>query len=174
MQLDLTQLLHLIDEMPAYGQLVGELEQKKGSARAAVPDAAKPYFIASLYHRLQIPMLVVTAQPENGKKLYEQLLAWCASNQVKLFPEPDALPYERIASDNSTELERLQVLSALANIAGDDSAPTTAPPLIVASAPAFMQKITPYSDFTAAGHTIRSGMGVEPFHLKTWLKCQAR
>ncbi len=165
MQLDLTQLLHLIDEMPAYGQLVDELEQKKGSARAAVPDAAKPYFIASLYHRLQIPMLVVTAQPENGKKLYEQLLAWCDSSQVKLFPEPDVLPYERIASDNSTELERLQVLSALANIAGDDSAPTTAPPLIVASAPAFMQKVAPYSDFTAAGHTIRSGMGVEPFHL---------
>ncbi len=165
MQLDLTQLLHLIDEIPAYGQLVDELEKEMGSARAAVPDAAKPYFIASLYHRLQIPMLVVTAQPENGKKLYEQLLIWRDSSQVKLFPEPDALPYERIASDNSTELERLQVLSALANIAGDDSAPTTAPPLIVASAPAFMQKVAPYSDFTAAGHTIRLGMGVEPFHL---------
>ena len=65
-------------------------------------------------------MLVVTAQPENSKKLYEQLLTWCASSEVKLFPEPDALPYERIVSDTSTELERLQVLSALADINGDD------------------------------------------------------
>ena len=110
--MNLTQLLHLIEEIPAYCQLVDELERENGSARVAVLDAAKPYFIAALYHRLQIPMLVVTAQPENSKKLYEQLLAWCASSQVKLFPEPDVLPYERIASDNSAELERLQVLSA--------------------------------------------------------------
>ncbi len=108
MELNLTQLLYLIDEMPAYRQLVNELGQKNGRTRAAVLDAAKPYLIAALYQSLHRPMLVVTAQPENGKKLYEQLLLWCPSNQVKLFPEPDALPYERIASDNSTEMERLQ------------------------------------------------------------------
>ncbi|GAI21702.1 unnamed protein product, partial [marine sediment metagenome] len=80
--------------------------------------------------------------------------------QIKLFPEPDALPYQRIASDTSTELERLQVLSALAN-----SGPAISAPLIVASAPALMQKITPYSDFTSTGHTIKLGMDVEPFKL---------
>ncbi|MFC1950605.1 transcription-repair coupling factor, partial [Chloroflexota bacterium] len=79
---------------------------------------------------------------------------------IKLFPEPDTLPYQRIASDTSTELERLQVLSTLAN----SESPTTAP-LIVVSAPAFMQKTTPYSDFTSTCHTIKSGMDVEPFHL---------
>ncbi len=163
--MNLTQLLYLIEEMPAYRQLVGELEQQNGSARVAVLDAAKPYIIASLYHRLQRPMLVVTAQPENVKKLYEQLLAWCDSSQVKLFPEPEALPYERIASDNSTELERLQVLSVLANVAEDGKAPSTIPPLIVASAPAFMQKTARYGDFTALCHTVRLGMEVEPFRL---------
>ncbi|MFC1941118.1 transcription-repair coupling factor [Chloroflexota bacterium] len=161
MPLDLTQLLRLIEEMPAYHQLVDELGQESGNVRVAVLDAAKPYFLASLYHRLQVPMLVVTAQPENAKKLYEQLLAWCVDSQVKLFPEPDALPYERITSDDSSELERLQVLSALANLVGDGSTP----PLIIASAPAFMQKVASYSNFTAAGHTISLGMEVEPFHL---------
>jgi len=165
MELKLTQLLHLIEEMPAYSQLVDELEQKKDSARAAVLDAAKPYLVAALYHRLQRPMLVVTAQPENAKKLYEQLLTWCDSSQVKLFPEPDTLSYEPVALDNSTELERLQVLSSLADTAGDDHTSATAPPLIVASAPAFMQKTAPYSDFTAAVHTIRAGMEVAPFNL---------
>jgi len=165
MELDLTQLLHLVNKMPAYRHLVDELGQQSGRTRVAVLDAAKPYLIAALYQSLHRPMLVVTAQPENSKKLYEQLLVWCSSNQVKLFPEPDALPYERIASDNSTEMERLQALSALANVAGDDNEPTTTPPLILASAPAFMQKTAPYSDFTAVGHTIRLGMEVEPFHL---------
>ena len=158
MTLDLTQLLHLIEEMPAYRQLVDELKQPKGSTKAVVLNAAKPYFIAALYHRLRLPMLVVTAQPENSKKLHEQLLTWCPSTEIKLFPEPDALPYQRIASDTSTELERIQVLSALAN--RDDRTPLT-----VASAPALMQKVAPYADFASTFHTIKSGMDVEPFRL---------
>ncbi len=160
MQLNLTQLLHLVEEMPAYRQLVNELKQQKGNTRVAVLDAAKPYVIAALYQSLRVPMLVVTAQPENSKKLYEQLLSWCASTQVKLFPEPDALPYQRIASDTPTELERIQVLSALAN-----SKPNVTGPLIVASAPALTQKTTLYRDFIATGHTIKSGMDIEPLHL---------
>jgi len=162
MQLDLTKLLHLVEEMPAYRQLVKEL-QKKGSPRVIMLDAAKPYFIAALYQHLQIPVLVVTSQPENSKKLYEQLTVWCASNQVKLFPELDTLYYERVISDNSTDMERLQVLSALANRTAYDG--ESAPPLVVTSAPAFMQKLAPYPDFVAACHTIRLGMEIEPIHL---------
>jgi len=160
MQLDLAQLLHLIEEMPAYRQLVARLQQSNGNSRVAVLDAAKSYLIAALYHSLRRPIFVATAQPEDGKKLYEQLLTWCRSNQINLFPEPDTLPYQRVASDTSTELERLQVLSALANIE-----PTTGTPLVVASAPAFMQKTAPHSDFTSACHIIKVGMDIEPFKL---------
>jgi len=158
--LNLSQLLHLIEQMPAYRQLVDELKQQNGTAKAVVLEAAKPYLIAALYQSLQLPMVVVTARPEKCRKLYEQLSTWNDSRQVKLFPEPDALPYERIASDASTELERIQVLSALADINGDASAP-----LVVASAPALMQKTALHSDFTSACHTIKLGMDIEPFHL---------
>jgi len=161
-QPDLTQLLHLIDEMPAYRQLIDKLQQPISCARVVVLNAAKPYLIAALHHSLRLPILVVTAQPENCKKLYEQLLTWCNSSQVKLFPEPDALPYQRIASDTSTELERVQVLSTLANIGGE---PDVATPLVIASAPALMQKTTLYSDFISTCHTIKLGMEVEPFKL---------
>ncbi|GAI13946.1 unnamed protein product [marine sediment metagenome] len=160
MRLKLTQLLHLVEEMPAYRQLVDELEQKNGTAKAVVLEAAKPYLIAALYQSLRLPMVVVTAQPEKCRKLYEQLLTWSDPSQVKLFPEPDALPYERIASDASTELERVQVLSALADINGEAHAP-----LVVVSAPALMQKTTPHGDFISACHTVKLGMNIEPFHL---------
>ncbi len=163
LQLDLTQLLHLIDEMPAYRQLTGKLQQPTIScATVVVLNAAKPYLIAALHRSLRLPVLLVTPKPENCKKLYDQLLIWCKSSQVKLFPEPDALPYQRITSDISTELERVQVLSTLANIAGE---PDAAPPLVVASAPALMQKTIPYSDFISTCHTIKLGMEVEPFKL---------
>ncbi len=102
--LNLTQLLCLIEEMPAYRRLVEEWPKSGGETRVVVLDAAKPCLIAALYRRWHLPMLVVTAQPENGKKLYEQLLIW-ANSRTKLFPEPDALPYERITADANTELE---------------------------------------------------------------------
>ncbi len=79
MQPDLTQLLHLIEKMPVYRQLLEELKQQKGSTIAAVLDASKPYFMAALYHDLKLPMLVITAEPENSKKLREQISAWCGS-----------------------------------------------------------------------------------------------
>jgi len=157
--MDLTKLLHLIERMPVYRQLLDGL-RRNASTRVAVLDAAKPYLIAALYQSLHLPMVVVTAQPEKCRRLHEQLSAWSNSSQIKLLPEPDALPYERIASDASTEQERIQVLSALANINGETGAP-----LVVASAPALMPKTTSYSDFTATSHTIKVGMDIEPFEL---------
>jgi transcription-repair coupling factor (superfamily II helicase) len=158
--MDLTKLLYLIEGMPIYRQLLDELRQHNASTRVVILDAAKPYLIAALYQSLRLPMVVVTAQPEKSRGLYEQLLAWSNSSQIKLLPEPDALPYERIASDASTEQERVQVLSALANINGE-----TGTPIVVASAPTLMQKTTPYSDFTSTCHTIKLGMDIEPFEL---------
>ena len=160
MQPDFTQLLHMIEEMPAYRWLREGLKQSSADIKVMVLDTAKPYLIAALCHSLKIPVLMVTAQPENAKNLYEQLLVWCNSSKVKLYPEPDALPYQRIALGTSTGMERLQVLAAL--VSGES---TIDPPLVVASAPALVQKTTPYHDFISSCHTIKVGMKVEPFQL---------
>ena len=155
--MDLTRLLNLIAKMPAYRQLLDELRQ---NTRVIILDAAKPYLIAALYQSRRLPMMVVTAQPEKSRRLYEQLLAWSNSSQLQFLPEPDALPYERTISDAATEQERVRVLSALANINGETGAP-----LVVASAPALMTKTTPYSDFTAASHSIKPGTSIDPLEL---------
>ncbi len=156
MNLDLTQLLQLIKEVPAYRQLLAEVEGHKGDTSAAVLDAAKPYFLAALYHHLKLPMLVVTAAPENSQKLQEQLSIWLASGEIKRFPEPDSLPYQRVAADTSTELARIQALSALLN---RDA------PVMITSAAALMQKVAPHSEFSSAFHTIKQGMEIEPLKL---------
>jgi transcription-repair coupling factor (superfamily II helicase) len=156
---DLSQLLNLIERLPDYQQLLKGLKQRIDSA-VLVLDAAKPYLIAALYESRRLPMLVVTAQPENSKKFQEQLLSWCPSSQAKLFPEPDALPYERLASDTATELERVQVLTSLVGGASGAGAP-----LVVTSAPAFMAKMPLHADFISACHTIKLGMNIEPFEL---------
>jgi len=163
-ELDLGQLLHLIDEMPGYQRLVEALGQRHGSTIVSVLDAAKPYLIASLYRELQRPVMVVTAQPENGRKLYEQLLIWSEPGDIRLFPEPDTLPYERLASDSPTEQERLEVLSALVNREGDGRS-RAGPPLVIASAAAFVQKTTARDEFAGTFHQVEVGMEIEPLRL---------
>ncbi|UCH43715.1 MAG: DEAD/DEAH box helicase, partial [Dehalococcoidales bacterium] len=165
MQPDLTRLLGLIEDMPSYRQLVAELEKKREGTTVAVLDAAKPYLVASLYRRLQRPMLVVTSQPERARKLHEQLLTWLFSIPVRLLPEPEALPYQPVVSDGPVETERISTLAALAGIAGDSGSSLESPVLMVASSQALMQKVLPHRRFAAASHTIEAGMEIEPFRL---------
>ncbi|MBI4285017.1 MAG: DEAD/DEAH box helicase, partial [Chloroflexi bacterium] len=158
--MDLTGLLNVVEDSPAYGGLISELKESKGDTRVAVLEASKPYLIAALYRKLRRPMLVVTAQPENAKKLQEQVMAWRPAGAARLFPEPDALPYQRVVSDLSTEIERLQVLAALAGVNGQDG-----PPLVITSAPALLLKTTPHRAFAAACHTIEANMNIAPLEL---------
>ena len=163
---EITRLLHLSYEMPAYRQLIDKLGKSEGIIQVVVIDAARPYLIASLYHSLKRPLLAITAQPEESKKLYDQLATWTGATELRLFPEPDALPYQRMASDDATEIERLQVLSGLVGAGGKQDIP-----LIVSSTPALMQKVAPYRDFISNSHTIRVGDSIEPLSLlKRWHK----
>jgi len=169
MSLGLDKLLPLIEEMPAYQAILEGLPRQNSNPRVAVLEAAKPYFIAALHRSLKLPMLVVTAQPKNSTKLQEQLSTWCQPQEIKLFPELDALPYESIVSDTSTELERLQALSALTCQVKDEVEPIPDAPLVVTCASALVQKITSHHDFTSVFHNIKLGMDIEPEKLlKQW------
>jgi transcription-repair coupling factor (superfamily II helicase) len=159
---ELSPLLGLIDSLPAYSRLIGELEQRENMS-IVVLEATRPYLVAAVHGRLQQPLLLVTAQPENARKLQEQLTAWCPG-PVKLFPEPDVLPYERMTPDTLTEMERVRVLTALAG--GDINGSDNIPPLVVASAAALMSRTTLRRDFTAVCHNIEIGMNKNLLH---WL-----
>ena len=161
---DLTGLLGLPDGMSAYRKLVKDLESGPHNPGAAILDAAKPFLVASLFERFRTPVIIVTSQPENSRKTYELLTAWHPKADIRLFPEPDTLPYERITSDITTSLERIQVLSALAGIAGNDKQKTQAP-IVIASVAAFLQKLPDIKEFFSAGHIIRKDIELDPFRL---------
>ena len=103
-------LLPLIDEMPGYCQLLEAL-RRGGEQRVVVLDEAKPYLLAALHRELGWPVLVVTPRPEGAKQLQDQLLCW--SGEARIFPEPDSLPYERLASDPATIQQRISTLHTL-------------------------------------------------------------
>jgi transcription-repair coupling factor (superfamily II helicase) len=159
--LNLSQLLKLTDEIPAYRELIGRLKKPSQiNHRLLLMDSAKPYLMAAVYQTLKLPMLIITAQPENAKKLYEQISIWCNSSLMNIFPEPDIIPYQRTISDFSIEQDRLQVLAWLCN---PDK--KTSPPIIITSVPALTQKVTPKNDFVSACHSLETGQDIDPFSL---------
>ena len=115
--MNLSCLLALLEDVPAYRWLAGQLSTAKGDHKAVMLDAAKPYVIAALYEELNLPLMVVTAQPETARKLHEQLRAWCSpSAELHRFPELDLLPYDgsQLSTVSYQMMERLRTLAALA------------------------------------------------------------
>jgi len=150
---DLSKLLELIEASAAFDGL----DEPRETA-LEVLEAARPYLIAAIYARQRRPLLVVTARPQQAAKLHEQLLTWCPGGRVRLFPETDVLPYERLAPDTGTELERLRGLADLTAGGGE-------PPLVVAPVAALTSRTAARADFTAACHTVEVGTETEPLSL---------
>jgi transcription-repair coupling factor (superfamily II helicase) len=162
MQTNLCRLLDLLEGTPAFNELSSKLRDLDREESILVLDAAKPYLIAALYQKMRLPMLVLTAQPENAKKLYEQISLWCNTGEINIFPEPDVLAYQRTIADFSIEQERLQILYSLSS-----SEKGKIPPLIISSAPAFIQKTISRDDFVSACHKLETGSNVDPVSLMT-------
>jgi transcription-repair coupling factor (superfamily II helicase) len=163
--LNLFNLLSLIEEDPAYLELVARLKAlNRDETRTLVIDAAKPYVIAALYQRLKHPMLVITSQPEEAKRLYDQISLWCDTGSLSYFPDPDTLPFQRTITDSVLEHDRLQVLFSLSNFEN-----TKTLPLIIASGLSLVQKTISKNAFIESCYTVNSGSEVNPLDLiKKW------
>ena len=102
----------------------------------AARRGVRPLYVASLWRRAERPVLVITPRADDSRRLHDQLLTYCGeSAPAYLLPEPEVLPFERLAVDSRTVNQRLVALSALAGWErGSDS-----PPLVVASVAAALR-----------------------------------
>ena len=155
--MSLLSLLKLAQNIPEFQQLIDGVGE--GRSRAVLADAARPYMLAGLYRELRRPILIVAARADVARHLVDELSVWLGDNApLYLFPELDALPYERLSSTPYTIAQRLTVLSEL--IRAHDSLGFI--PLIVTSVQAIMPKIMPYDDFVSSGHEVKRGAKLVP------------
>ena len=125
---------------------------------------ARPFALAALHAALERPMLLVVGRPSEARGYANELRAWSRDpDSVLLFPETDALPYDRLPNDADKLAERL---GTLARLATPDAA---APPLVVASTRAAMDLVLDPDTFRAAYRTIRRGQIVPPAELAAGL-----
>jgi len=166
--MDLSVLLSLIREVPAYRELLTEVVQGEVQGNLSLLRAARPYVVAALAQDLCRPVVLVMARPEQVSTVVEQLGQWLPQHgRVHRFGEPEALPYERIPWAPETARERLSALSALVRWE-----PGVVPaPIVVTSARALMQPTLPRREFVLGVRTLRVGQQIAlPRMLSSWVE----
>ncbi len=163
----LSGLLALIKDIPGYQQLRSKiLEAESGRSEIVLSNAARPYIIAALHQDLALPVLVITAQTENAKRLLDQLQAWYAtSTSLRFYPDTETLDRQSFVTNSINVNERLSTLSCLCKSAqlNNDK------PLIIGSALAVASKTIPYESFFSSCHAIKTGITIDPLQLiKRW------
>ncbi len=154
--------------------------QPPGVYQIEAPEAARPYLIASTWHYLRVPVLVIVPRPEDARRLHDQLLSFLGEDApMHLFPEPEVLPFERLVADAATNNQRMLALatlrlgSAFALSSPKGQAPSQAQeanldsiketgnlPLVVASASAALRRTIQSDALREAHHTLEVGARV--------------
>jgi transcription-repair coupling factor (superfamily II helicase) len=158
--LNLSSLLALLKEIPDYRELSDALTDsppRLPKIPLGVLSAARPTVLAALHTHTQRPILVIVPRADRARELVRQIRAWSPhQSAVQRLPDPDALPYERVAWGRDTVRERVSALAALLSSIPDD----TPPPLVVTSTRALMQKTVPPADFRAGFSTLKVGQRI--------------
>ncbi|MCC6458281.1 MAG: transcription-repair coupling factor [Caldilineaceae bacterium] len=147
----LTGLLELLNRLPPFRHLL----ENGSETPLALLQAARPYMTAGLYNARGNALLLLTARSEMVQQIVSQLALWLPEPEaggpsILPFPEADALPYERIGWSSATRQQRLTALSAL-------QSRTNAPPIVVASTRALMQKTLPTRELRLALRPVKVG-----------------
>jgi transcription-repair coupling factor (superfamily II helicase) len=164
-------LCELLPQIPAFRELSalarGRAELRR---RVLLLRAARPALVAALHAESRRPLFVLSARADAVRTLAEQLRAWSPQpDAVLAFPAPAALPFEHAAWGEDTRRARLQVLAALSSwqppagepeVSEESLEAESAPPLVVASARALVQKTLPRREFLGATRTLRIGQPV--------------
>ena len=131
-------VLELLDRHPGHrGNVDASVDpggKTGGESPVTVRRGARAAFLASLWRRQRGPILVVTPRPDDARRLHDQLLTYLGEDQpVHLLPEPEVLPFERLAVDANTGNQRLTALAALAEAGRFAGQTPDVQPLVVCS-----------------------------------------
>ena len=92
--MNLIEITEILDSDSNYGELLSEIEKGKSGTRVQVIDEAVPFLTASIWKKLQLPILLVCPSPEHSRRLYDHLSTWLENETQPLrFSESEILPF---------------------------------------------------------------------------------
>ena len=134
-------ILDIFDQFPEFEKLVEELNNNTAVTPLLLPNGARPSVLAKLYLQKQVPIVLLTGKVESASAWIQALEMWLPEGDVmRRLPEPTPLPYDRGPWSERCRAERMAVLTRLMAGQHPQIPKTEAPPIIVTSARAFLQK----------------------------------
>ena len=128
----LTGLLSLFAAQPGMRQHLRNLERPDAFGSLAIDGDHQAVYVGALWQLQRRPVVVITPRLEDARRLHDQLLEYLGDEApAHLLPEPEVLPFERLAVDARTGNQRLCALAALAGYDGTEA--DGAIPLVVTS-----------------------------------------
>ena len=96
----LSGLLSLLGSQPFIQRHLRNLRAERARASLTVPADHQPVYVGTIWHLQQRPIVVITPRLEDARRLHDQLLTYLGEDvPVFLLPEPEVLPFERLAVD---------------------------------------------------------------------------
>ena len=157
--LALSGLISLLADRPELRRLREQLAQGAAApVLTGVTEAAKPYVVAALVACLGRPVMYVVRDGAAAAPAAEALRALLGrETQVYVYPDRDALPYERLMPDHVAVQGRMSTLSALV------ARPRAL--VVVCSARALTQPVLPPQQMASVMQVIEPGQQVDPRHM---------
>ena len=113
--MSLTGVLELVKNHPEFRRHLAQVEAADAPATITLRAGSRSAYLAALWKERQLPMLVLTPRPEESRRIHDQMVTYLGEVEpVYLLPEPEVLPFERLAVDARTSNQRLAALAALA------------------------------------------------------------
>lgn len=164
-------ILQIYDQLPAFGELVNTLQAQQPVPALLLPKGARPSILAKLYLERHVPIVLLTGRVESAAAWIQALEMWLPEGDVmRRLPEPTPLPNDRGPWSDRCRAERIAVLMRLMAGQQPNIPALPQPPLIVASARAFLQKTLPKRQFVSATRALRVGQIIDLEKLtQTWL-----
>ncbi|MBV9173322.1 MAG: DEAD/DEAH box helicase, partial [Chloroflexi bacterium] len=162
----LQSLLAALQNDDGFQQLLAIARQPSAQAAPVLSaiTPARPFALAALHAAVRRPMLLVVGRPSEARGYVNELRAWAADpDSVLLFPETDALPYDRLPNEPDKLAERLSTLERLGVGNGGPA------PLVVASVRAAMDLVLDAETFQSAHKRIQRGDVLPPANLASQL-----
>jgi transcription-repair coupling factor (superfamily II helicase) len=161
-------LLRLLDQIPAFDQLVRALTADDPPALLPLEldKGTRPPIVAHLYGRMaaprRAPVLLLTGRVDAATLWHQALETWLpAGSPLYRLPEPTPLPYDRGPWSERTRQGRLSVLAGLMGGQHPLIPPAESPALVISSMRAFLQKTLPKRRFIAATRVLRPGQALD-------------
>lgn len=115
-------------------------------------DSGKSLLLAFLKKQLAFPLLVITSDPENSWKIYEDLLSFLREEEVKLFPSWEILPYELKIPHSEVIGRRLESLYEL--VSGENQ-------IVVTTIRACLEKTIRPEELKRGSIVLKTGQGAD-------------